>query len=108
MKGIYLDKIREEFAKRLKDLRLKHGKSQEQIRRHLDISLRQYQRYENGEADPSINILIRLTSYFDVSLNDLLGVGDDNNNLKVTILQHLQETNYHVNQAIKFIQKMET
>ena len=39
----------------------------------LNITPRNYQRYESGEVDPPTSKLIKLADYFDVSTDYLLG-----------------------------------
>ena len=50
---------------------------QKNIAAQIGISLRSYQRYEYGEREPSLSVLIALADYFDVSLDYLVGRSDD-------------------------------
>ena len=65
------------FSERLKDLRVAKSTLQKDIADILDVSVRQYQRYEKGEQEPNINGLMTLADYFDVSLDYLVGRSDD-------------------------------
>ncbi|EAD9138934.1 helix-turn-helix transcriptional regulator [Listeria monocytogenes] len=43
----------------------------------LKINTRQYQRYESGDSEPKLDMLIFLADYFDVSLDYLVGRSDN-------------------------------
>lgn len=62
-----------EFEARLKQLREKAGQSQKEVAAALEITLRQYQRFEYGEQRPGYENLIRIADYFNVSLDWLTG-----------------------------------
>nr|WP_312579615.1 helix-turn-helix transcriptional regulator [Sedimentibacter sp.] len=65
------------FANNLKLLRNKNGLKQKQIADLLDITERQYQRYEAGTVDPPTSKLVKLSNYFNVSLDYLTGRTDE-------------------------------
>ena len=46
---------------------------QKQVAEGSGISLRTYQRYENGEREPSASTLVALADFFNVSTDYLLG-----------------------------------
>lgn len=60
------------FNERLKELRLHSSFMQKDIAKMLDISVRAFQRYESGDAEPNIEKLIKLANFFDVTLDDLM------------------------------------
>lgn len=62
---------------RFKELRVQHGYTIEQLAEKLDISSRQIPRYENGDVDPSADILGRMALFFSVTADFLLGLVDD-------------------------------
>ena len=64
------------FAQHLKLLRIKHKALQKDIATLLNITIRQYQRYEKGDQEPNIDSLIALADYFDVSIDYLVGRTD--------------------------------
>ena len=43
----------------------------------LGISLMTYYRYERGEREPSLSVLVALADFYDVSLDYLVGRSDD-------------------------------
>lgn len=64
------------FKKRLRELRLQMGYTQRDIAKKLDIAQPSYIRYENGNAQPTLENLCKLADIFDVSVDFLLGRAD--------------------------------
>lgn len=62
---------------RLKELREEAHLTQEELSLQLSISEPQIWRYENGESSPKADVLVRLSAFFNVSVDYLLGVSDD-------------------------------
>lgn len=58
---------------KLKELRLIKGISQQEIADYLHCTSVTYSRYENGSRSPSLDLLVKLADYFDVTLDYLLG-----------------------------------
>lgn len=54
---------------RLKEIRTKRGLTQAQVSELLDCSTTVYSRYENGNRQPSIEVLISLSKIFNVSID---------------------------------------
>lgn len=65
------------FTDRLVILKSQSNSLQKTIAENVGLSLRSYQRYEKGEREPSLSVLISLADYFDVSLDYLCGRSDD-------------------------------
>ena len=61
------------LSERLNELKCSNNFLQKQIAEGAGVPLRTYQRYENGEREPSASILISLADFFDVSTDYLLG-----------------------------------
>lgn len=61
------------FNKRLREMRMKRGFTQQRLADTLDIALRSYQCYETGTRTPNYDLLIRLADVLDVSLDYLMG-----------------------------------
>ena len=57
----------------LKQLRQKSGKTQKQIAQELNITDRTYGHYETGKREPSIDTLIDIADYYQISLDILTG-----------------------------------
>lgn len=64
------------FGKRLREMRMLRHFTQQQLADLLNIALRSYQKYEQGEREPSYNTLIRVADILDVSVDYLLGRDD--------------------------------
>lgn len=61
------------FGKRLRSSRMSRGFTQQKISDLLDISLRSYQKYEQGTRCPSFELLVSIADTLDVSIDYLLG-----------------------------------
>ena len=60
------------FAEKIKALRLKTGLSQQRVATDLDMTIRTYGKYEQGQALPSAEQLPKISQYFGVSIDSLL------------------------------------
>ena len=65
------------FGTRLKTLRLSKNIMSKSMAVYLNITPRNYQRYETGEVDPPTSKSIALADYFGVSLDYLVGRSDN-------------------------------
>lgn len=88
------------FGNRIKTLRLSYNLSQVQLAEHLSVSKQTVSNWENGYIQPSIDILIRIASYFSVSTDYLLGL-DDRSYIEITGLSQTQLS--HIQQIISDI-----
>lgn len=61
------------FNKRIRELRMKRGLTQQKTADALDIALRSYQCYETGTRRPPYELLVQIGDLFDVSIDYLLG-----------------------------------
>lgn len=64
------------MLKRIRNLREDHDFKQSDIANQLGLSQPQYQRYESGTYQIPIDILIKLSKIYDVSVDYLLGLTD--------------------------------
>lgn len=62
------------FSKRLRELRLSAGLSQQEVSEKLGIRQQSYARYENGKGEPNLDTLAEIAKIFDVSVDFLLGL----------------------------------
>lgn len=60
------------FNKRLREVRMNSGLTQQNMADKLGISLNAYQKYEQAERSPSLECLVSIADIFDVSLDYLL------------------------------------
>ena len=61
---------------RLKELRRQTGISQKQLADVIQISQQSVNKYENHDVQPDFDTLMRLASYFNVSVDYLIGFSD--------------------------------
>ena len=61
------------FRERLIEQRKLNNVTQRQMADFLQIAQPSYIRYENGSAEPSLESLVKIADYFDVSVDYLLG-----------------------------------
>ena len=64
------------FSTRLKELRKSKKVNQTTTGQVAKITSKQIQRYESGESEPTLSVLIALADYFNVSLDYLVGRSD--------------------------------
>ncbi|QDW74052.1 helix-turn-helix transcriptional regulator [Lachnospiraceae bacterium KGMB03038] len=62
---------------RLEDLRIDHDKTQAEIAAYLGCQREVYRRYEKGTRQIPADFLIRLSGFYGVSVDYLLGLTDE-------------------------------
>lgn len=65
------------LAERLRILRKEMGLTQDVVSKELGISLNSYSRYEKNEREPSAPILVKMSKFYQVSLDYLVGMKDE-------------------------------
>ena len=58
--------------KGLKEIRTKKGLSQQKVALDLNVSRESLSYYENGKRQPSLELLVDMSKYFNVSINYLI------------------------------------
>ena len=61
------------FSTRLKELRKSKKVNQVEAGQVAGITSKQIRRYESGDSEPKINVLLALADYFDVSMDVICG-----------------------------------
>ena len=61
------------LSENLLQLRKVRNASRQAVADAVRISAKSYERYENGEREPTASVLIALADYFGVTLDDLVG-----------------------------------
>ena len=62
---------------RIRDLREDSDKTQKELARELNCSQQAYSNYELGQRDIPTDILIKLSQYYNVSVDYILGISDN-------------------------------
>lgn len=68
--------IYETFCKKLKELRIEQGISQQTLAAKLNTTQRKISKLERGDVAPSLEFLVAFAKYFNVSTDYLLGLED--------------------------------
>lgn len=63
------------FNERLKAIRKRSKKTQQSIANHLNITLRTYQRYEEGSIEPPLSAVTSIAEFLDIPTDCLFGIG---------------------------------
>lgn len=64
------------FSERLAKLRDSRNLSQKEVAKEFGVVVRAYQRYEYGEREPQLSVLIRMADFYGVSIDYLAGRTD--------------------------------
>lgn len=60
------------WVENLKHLRARKGQSQQGLADALGITRARYSKYEYGLAEPPIELLVKISAYFEVTVDQLL------------------------------------
>ena len=85
------------FAKRIKELRNKRHLTQSEMADKIDVARTTYAMYEQGNREPDFETLTRLSDFFEVSIDYLLGRVTTDSNELLKIAHNLDENqeSYH-------------
>lgn len=61
------------FGKCLREARIQQNKTQQEMADLIGVALQSYQRYEQGDREPSLSTLVTLADVLEVSTDELLG-----------------------------------
>lgn len=78
--------MRLNFSHKLKELRNEKNVTQEQLASYLKISSQAVSKWERNEGYPDIELLPRISLFFGVSVDRLLGVGEERINEHINML----------------------
>ena len=79
------------FSSKIKEERQKHNMSQQQLGDKLHISRQSVSKWERGESYPSIELLIKLSELFDITLDELV---KEDPSLKEQLIKDSQKLAY--------------
>ena len=98
------------FGERLKKLRKSVGVSQQELASILGLTKACISQYENNTRTPSIEVLVEIANYFEVSVDYLLGnvliLNKNNTGVKslsteeLNLIKFLRKKNINVNELI--------
>lgn len=69
----WLRRERQRIGKRIRDARIDHNLTQEAVFLAVPMNRAYYQEVEAGQANPSLNTLLRISRVVGVTIADLLG-----------------------------------
>jgi transcriptional regulator with XRE-family HTH domain len=72
------------IGNRIKELRLKKEYTQPQLAKYMNVSKQTVSNWEKENRIPDANTLKKLSCFFDVSVDYLLGIVDDPNHIRVS------------------------
>lgn len=86
-----------EFSERLKELRKERNLTQKQLAEDLGIATSTIIKYERGEREPNISNIKKISNYFGITTDNLLGFDSDYQSLDLSSKQQtlwmMDETN---------------
>ena len=91
------------WNKRIRDLREDHDMKKIELAEKLEISERTLTRYESGECEPSVSVLIKLSLLFDVSIDYIVGLKDDPAISTPTVKDDLEDIYSKLDKILKII-----
>lgn len=89
------------WPKRLKDLREDHDLTREKLAEKLGVSERTLSRYETGETEPTIGVLIELSLIYGISIDYIAGVKDEMEINCKSIKNDIEEIANIINKVLK-------
>jgi transcriptional regulator with XRE-family HTH domain len=96
-----------EFGKRLKMIREENELTLAQLAEKLNTTKSNLSRYENGKVDPTLDVVIDIANYFNVTLDWMSGTSDLN--VRVETLnseQHKKDMNARYGAYLKAFDKI--
>ncbi len=86
-----------QLAKKLKSLRQKTGKTQDDLALFLGISSQAVSKWERGEGFPDITLLPKISGFFHISVDELLGVDEISKQIRINeIMSEYNRIRHHV------------
>lgn len=90
----------------LRELRAKRGNTQEELADYLSVSIQAVSKWERSETMPDISLLPQIAAFYDVSVDDLLGVGEIRKREIIDAYKQEYETLMHAGYSKKAVELM--
>lgn len=94
------------FAKRLREVRENRRKTQLDVSRILGISNVSYGAWERGDTEPSIEKLVKLCQFFDVTADWLIGMDKVNAAAKAPMIGRIAALKDEADQAAATLSRL--
>lgn len=88
--------------KRIKELRCSHGMNQVELAKELAVTKQTVSNWENNNIQPSVDMLVKISDYFSVSTDYLLGKSD---RLTINVDGLSIDEVSHIEQLVKDLKK---
>ena len=85
----------------IKKLRVQQGMTQKNLADKLFVSAQAISRWENDEVEPSIGTIVELAKIFDVSVDEILGIGSKESVKETTDEDFKEEIKTELKETIK-------
>lgn len=79
------------WSKKLRDLRIDHDLTRAQLAEIIGVSPKTISRYESGDAEPNISILIQLALYFKVTTDYICDLEKENNSTDKVVKDEIEQ-----------------
>ncbi len=76
-----MDITKEIIGKKIRQIRIEKGFSQEKLSEKIDISPRQMCTIENGNSFPSIETFVKIAKILEIDINDFFNIKPGDNNI---------------------------
>jgi len=73
---VHMENIKEKICKRIRELRVENKTTQQAVANYLQIDRSNYSKYELGKLDFSVEIIIKLSKFYNVSTDYILNLKD--------------------------------
>ena len=93
------------MVKNLKELRLNKGISQQQLADVIGVSQQSINKYENHKIEPEISVLCSMASYFETSIDYLVGNTDISRKIEITDKYNLNEAEKRCIDSFRLLNK---
>lgn len=89
------------WSKKLRDLRIDHDLTRAQMAKIVGVSPKTISRYESGDAEPSISILIQLAMYFKVTTDYICDLEKDDHSPDKIVKDEIEQAIEILSRAMK-------